>query len=634
MIIAGLFGILHNVYAEETNPVDEEVFISLTREVQLKEDLPTNVTTINNEEIQKTGARNVGEILDFSTDINVGKYGTLGSINSIILRGALDKQVLLLIDGRPVNDITLGGYDYSKLSVENIERIEIIRGAASSIYGANALAGVINVITKEICFEKPIADVNVSYGEYGEQIYRLNVAKKIGNLETNFSGSKILSQGFRKNSAYGNDNLDIYAGLRSDNAGMFKLKSGITRYELGLPGKNNTPLEDWNNNIETTAAYPLTKKTGNESYLTLSHEKDLTDKIKLTSRLYGSLDSGRYMSPENWSNDLTEKITTGLEIQGNMPYGLTIGGELRQDTAKRTNEFDTPVIIDFDKKVDWTSIYLQENYSPRDNLNTIIGLRYDQHSYFGGELNPQLTVVWKPQEDWKLSSNIGKSYRAPSFEDLFSPYSSWTAIPGFCEAGDSQGNPDVKPEMSLSYDIGFEKNWKDNISSQLTIFRQDIDNLIEWNNISDIETWEEWRPSNVLDAYNQGIELELKHSINENLFYSFNCTYLESKGKAKTENNYTTLMYRPSNSANLILSYMTPWKTRVILTGKYVGEQYDDSDNFISPYSLLNTRFEQTFFNYTKIFISVDNVTDTRYFTRAGYPLPGRVIRGGVNVTF
>lgn len=615
-------------YLEE----EKTYFITLTRKAEPKKDLPTNVAVITKEQIAKSGARNIGEILDFSTNINVGKYGTLGSMSSVILRGALDKQVLLLINGRPANDITLGGYNYSELSVENIERVEVIRGAASSIYGPNALAGVINVITKEICFEKPIVDINTSWGEFGEQVYRLNIAKKFANLETNVSGSKILSQGFRENSVYDNNNLDIYLGFLSDIAGMFKVKGRMTQYELGAPGKNNTPLEQWNNNIEKKAAYPQTKQTGNKNYLTLSHEKDITDKIKLSSRLYGSLDSSRHTSPECYTDDSTNKMTYGLEIYGNMPYGLVIGGELREDTAKRINELTQTV--SFDKKVNWTCLYMQKEYSAFSNLNTIVGLRYDQHSFFGGQTCPQLTVVWKLLENWKLSSNIGKSYRAPNFEDLFSPYSSWTAIPEYdVKAGDSQGNPDVKPENSLSYDIGIEKKWNENISSQLTLFRQDIDNLIEWDNISSDPDWETWRPSNVSQAYNQGVEFELRHLINENLFYSFNYTYLESKGKKKTEQNYKTLMYRPVNSANFIISYITPWKTNISLIGKYVGEQYDELDKFISPYSLLNMRFEQTVFNYNKIFISIDNIADTRYFTRAGYPLPGRTFSGGLSIS-
>ena len=633
LVITGLCFITNGAYPSENPGSDKESFITLylTGKVQSDETLPTNVTTVSEKEIKKVNARNIAETLDYSNNLNIGKYGSLGSMSSLILRGALSKQVLLLVDGRPVNDTTLGGFNYSELSVENIDRVEIIRGAASSIYGANALAGVINVITKETCFEKPIVIVNTSFGELGERTLGLNISKKYGNVESNISGSKILADGFRENTSYNNNNLDVYIGFNSETAGKFKLKSGIAQYDLGVAGKNITPIEQWDNNKEKMAYDPLAKQKSNKNYLNLSYEKDLTEKVTLFSRLYGSMELGRYTSPISFIDDSTGKETVGLDMRCSIPYGLTAGCELRKDSAKRINELFQAT--SFDEKIDWTSLYFQEEYSPVSSLNTILGLRYDKHSLFGGETSPQLTVVWEPVLSWKLSSNIGKSYRTPSFEDLFSPYSSWPAW-GIFPGGDTQGNLDVKPETSLSYDMGIERQWKDLITSKVTIFRQDIDNLIEWSNISNDPMYERWRPSNVSQAYNQGIEFELKHSINNDLSYDLNYAYLESKGKRKMEQDCKTLMYRPMNTINCILTYMLPWESNIAFTGKYVGEQYDELNNVIPAYSLFNIRLNKLFFNYTKIFIAIDDVADTRYSTRTGYPLPGRLVRGGISITF
>ncbi|HCJ67333.1 MAG TPA: hypothetical protein DHV62_08450 [Elusimicrobia bacterium] len=616
---------------EEIRYLEEEkaYFITLTRKAEPKKDLPTNVSVITAEEIKNLGARNFAEAINYLNSVNVGKYGTLGAMSSVILRGALDKQVLVLIDGRSANDITLGGYNYSEISIENIDRIEIIRGAASSIYGANALAGVVNVITKRPSLEQPMSKINTSWGSYGEQIYNFNFGTKRKNVETLFTASKNLAQGFRENSNCNNTNFTAMLGLETTNLGKITFRSGLSNFKLGVPGKNNTPTEQWNNNKEKKAYDPLAEQTTNKVYLLLEYERKLGSRLQLSSRIYGNIDKGNYKSPKSLIDDSTDKKTIGLETQFDLPNNLILGIELREDGAERTNEIAKTT--DFDKKINLTSIYAQNKFVNLDQLNALIGVRYDYHSLFGGETNPQLSVVWHPLPNWKLSTNIGRGYRAPTFEDLFSPYSSWPAWPPF-PGGDTQGNPEVKPETSWSYDLGIEKNWNSKISSQFILFRQKIENLIEWSNISTDPDWEKWRPSNVAQAYNQGVEMTFVHQIKENLSYDFNYTYLESRGKKITEQDYKILMYRPEHTVNCKISYLTPWKTNFILSGKYVGKQFDDMNNKISDYNLLNFRLEQKLNTNIKIFVYMENITDTRYFTRAGYPLPGRTFSGGISI--
>jgi outer membrane cobalamin receptor len=335
--------------------------------------------------------------------------------------------------------------------------VEIIRGAASSIYGANALAGVINVITKEPAIEKPLVNVNCTLGSFNDRTLGVNAAKNYGNFETNISASKLMTDGFRENSAYDNNNLNMYAGFNNTALGKLKIKGGMSQYDMGSPGRNSTPVSLWDNVKEKAAYDPNARQKNNNQYLTLSSDRKLTDNFGLDSSLYASMGSGRYTSPVSYIDDITNKQTIGLDMRCNASFGLTAGFELRNDAAKRTNEIAG--IVSFDKQIDWTSLYLQEEFSPVKAVNTLFGLRYDKHSMFGGELSPQLTVVWKQSNDWKFSSNAGKSFRAPTFEDLFSPFSSWPAFGPF-PGGDTQGNLDLKPETSLSYDVGAEKNGK------------------------------------------------------------------------------------------------------------------------------------------------------------------------------
>jgi outer membrane cobalamin receptor len=610
---------------------DDGVFLTLTRKPEPRINLPTNLTVVTNKDMDNKNAKTLDEALDFTNSVNIGKIGTLGAETTMILRGALDKQTLVLVDGRPVNDISTGKYNFSELNTQNIERIEIIRGAASSVYGANALAGVVNIITKDTCPEKLISDINMSFGGFGEKIYGITAAKKTGNFETNVSLNKMLSDGFRQNSSYDNNDFDFYLGLNSGNSGNFKLRGGYTTSNLGSPGQNYTPIAQWNNDVEKMAQDPDANQKTNKNYVSLFHETDLMKDVKLNSGFYVNSESNRYASPVAFTDTKTDKLTTGLNVKCGLPYGLTAGLELKQDKAISTDELFNNV--NYDQKVDWSSLYFQEEYSVSKKLNTIIGLRYDNNSYFGGQTSPQFTIVWRPEQNWKLSSNIGKSYRAPTFEDLFVPYMSWPASM-WGPAGDSQGNTNLKPETSLSYDIGVERKWQYNIVTQVTLFQQDVDNLIQWANVSANPLFQQWRPSNVSQSYNKGCELQFKQWLNDKLSYTVDYTYLESKGKNSTGQDYQNLMYRPVNMFNCIISYKMPWKSSVALTGKYVGEQYDESNNLVSSYNLFNVRVEKTFFDYSKVYFSINNVNDMRYFTRAGFPLSGRTVSAGFNLSF
>ena len=205
ILLAGM-GML---YTQETT-----VLIGLRKEVPV-EKTATNITVISEEEIKNSDAKNVGEVLENKTGIvEVSKYGTLGSLSELRIRsgGSSSKQVLLMIDGRPVNDISGGSSNLSEIPTENIEKIEVLRGPSSALYGANALGGVVNIITKKATTQKPKTEIGLNYGSFNTQNYNFNFSAMPGKANIFLAGSKNLTDGFRDNSDYDSTNLSAKIG--------------------------------------------------------------------------------------------------------------------------------------------------------------------------------------------------------------------------------------------------------------------------------------------------------------------------------------------------------------------------------------------------------------------------------------
>ncbi|MBU2567396.1 MAG: TonB-dependent receptor plug domain-containing protein, partial [Elusimicrobia bacterium] len=151
-----------NVRGEE-----KDAFITLTRKPQPMAELPANMSVITSKEIEKSGARNVSEAIENLTSINIAEYGTLGSQTSVRIRNSTSEQVLVLMNGQPINGVSFGSPNLTFLPADSIERIEVVRGASSVLYGANAVSGVINIITKKPQLLFPSIGVSVNYGTFG-----------------------------------------------------------------------------------------------------------------------------------------------------------------------------------------------------------------------------------------------------------------------------------------------------------------------------------------------------------------------------------------------------------------------------------------------------------------------------------
>ncbi|MBN1384254.1 MAG: TonB-dependent receptor [Elusimicrobia bacterium] len=597
--------------AEET-----AVFIGLRKEVPIEKN-PVNISVINEIDIVEKNAKTAGEAMEETPGITeISKRGTVGSESTMRIRSGGDssKQVLVMVDGRPVNDTALGFANLASIPTENIERIEILKGPASALYGANALGGAVNIITKKAVEEKPKTEVGISATNFSTTLYNMNFSAKPGKANIFLSGDKSKSTGFRKNSNYNDLNLFFKVGYDFEKSGKLNLSNGLGRSELSMAGRNYTPIDEFDNDLEREATTPLAYQKDRNYYIQLEHSLKIQE-TELKTNLYRDYGYRHYKDPGSASDTISKPQNSGLGIQAETAYDIILGFEGRIEKFRRSDL----TIESINEKRYNHAVFIQKMFK-LDKLSLTPGVRYDNNSEYENSINPRLSIVYLLNDNTKLSANVGTAFRAPTFEDLYSPFdaSMWT-----------QGNPDVESEKSIGTDLGVECKIKKVLASRLIFFYNRTKDFIEWAPTSPSGLW---MPNNVSKTFSRGIEVEIENPLLEKVSQSLSYTFLESKGKAEGE-TYKTLQYTPKHRINYTLNYSAPakikTKTEITYTHKQTWEDWKTHE--LPGYTLFNLKISRPICQ-SEVFFAVKNIFNKRYVSRENYPLPGRTYWTGINM--
>ena len=601
------------------------VYIGLKKEIPIEKSA-TNVGVVSEDEIRDSNVKSVGEVLRNKTGItDVSKRGSIGAESNMRIRGGGDssKQVLIMMDGRPLNDTSLGLVDLSQISTENIEKIEVLRGPASALYGANALGGVVNLVTRKSATAIPKTEVGARIENYNTRIYDFTFSAMPGKANVFITGNRSFSDGFMENSDYELTNVTSKIGYDFNKYGEFFLSNGFLDSELGVPGTNNVPLSEYNNSLERVASTPFAEQSENAYYTQLGHKISVKD-LPFESNLYWDYKKKRYEDTDSFTDTTSRPQNIGFNSQVGV-HNAIVGIDFRNEGFKRSDNKEETI----NKNRSNSAVFVQRTFEMQ-KLSLTPGVRYDYNSSYKGTTNPRILAVYNLSKILKLSSNIGTAFRAPTFEDLYSPLISWPETM-WGNAGDTKGNTDLKPEKSVGADIGTELRLSDVFTSKITFFYNDIKDLIEWQNISNLSTLDTWRPVNVGKAFSRGIEFEIENEITKDLKHNFNYNYLESMGREN--GTYKTLQYTPRHRINYYASYFAPLKIKTRLRVEYTHKQ--EWVNFVKyelpGYTLVNFGIRRSVLQ-SELFFSIDNIFDKRYVSRRNYPLPGRTFYGGINL--
>ncbi|WP_038056593.1 TonB-dependent receptor plug domain-containing protein [Thermodesulfobacterium hydrogeniphilum] len=610
LMILNLF--INNVSAKESTKTDNktsteipEVVVTASKIKEPISETTSNVIVITEKDIKKRNMQFVTDVLRTISEINLTQYGGPGKSASVFLRGGNSDQVLVMIDGVKVNDPTSGGFNFGTLSVDDIEKIEIIEGPQSTLYGSEAMAGVINIITKK-GKGKPKIEASFETGSFGT--YKPSLTLSGGNKVWDYRVTTFY---------YHTDGISAYR-YDSERDGY---KNAFISGKFGFRPNKNIDIELIGRYGYERNEYDFGNIPDDPDYLSKQNHYIISGNVKFTMSKYWHQKialSKVERIERNYDPNLTSKYNKRLyiidwqhDLYFSNFYTLVAGIEYRKEEGKNQGNYD--------KRIENKAFYLNNKVKLlQDSLILNAGLRYDDHQTFGSKTTYRIGFLYNFNPwDLKIKGNYGTGFRAPSLDDLFWPDTGW-----------AKGNPNLKPEESWGWNIGIEKNFLNHrLTVSLTQFYEKYKNLIQW---TEVAPWV-WQPENVGCAIAQGLEVHLHFALSQNLNISTGYTYLDTKDKS----NDTYLIYRPNSKLKISAEY-TFKKLSFIADYIYVGTRYADKYNTqkLSGYSVVNLSSTYKMNKNLSFFVRVANLFNKHYEERRNYNTLDSSIYSGIKITF
>ena len=587
----------------------EKIVVTASRIEQIYKHSTQNISIITRQDLESTAIDEITEVLDLLPSVDILEYGSSGSTRSVHTRGASSTQVLTLIDGRPVNTPRDGVTDFNQIPLSNIERIEVLRGPASSIYGANAVGGVINIITKS-GKEKMQTEVQNEFGSFSTKHTYLTHGHKIKDFDYMLSYDYLASHGHRDNADYLSNNVNTKFGYQFNKNNRIAISSGYYNSEVGSPGLIS--YQDLNDRQE------IFKK-----YADITYSGKLIEGQDILLKFYHNFDRLEFTETfDPIDKDTHQTKVYGLDGQISQIFfdifRTAIGASFQENRLNSSNSGKHTYNL--------KGAYFESETDIFNQGTLKFGARWDNYSNFGDRISPSISCNFWLLNAIKFHALAAKSFRAPTFNDLHWPREEyfWEGI----SVGGVEGNPNLGPENAVSYEAGFSSYLFNKFKTDITFFKTTFEDMIDWT--VDDSWW--WKPQNLGSASMKGVELETEFVLKKHLKANLNYTYLE----AKDENTKKWLIYRPRHLYKLRLVYSPTSKLEMSLNAIYKTKRFTNADNtdHLKHYAILNLNSSYKINGSIQLFFEVKNIFDRNYQEERDYPMPGRAFYGGIKVNF
>ena len=595
-----------------------EIIVTATKRKQYQAEIGSSVTVITSDNLKKEGKTFVLDALRDAPGISVMQSGSFGGTVSLYLRGSKTGYTLVMIDGVEVNDpMSIDrSFDFAHLLTDDIQKIEVVRGPQSTLYGSDAIGGVINIITKK-GEGKPKWQVLFEGGSYNTFKEVLSYGGSNEKFNYYFSLIRLDSDGISKakdgpeDDAYRNTTFSSRLGYKIlENADLdliFHYVDAKTDLDDGAYLEDPNHVAWWKN---------LVGKISFTQYVNSFWDYNLSFSYSRTKRMYR--DNPDDIDTGIWDGDNTHNWYIGdnrkFEWQNNIypieQNTITLGFEYEKERgfSDGRNSGDR-----FDRRsVDNEGYYLQDQINLQDKLFVTLGIRIDDHELFGTETTYKVSTAYLiPKTGTRLKANWGTGFKAPSLYQLYSSY---------C------GNPNLKPDKSNSYDFGFEQSLLNNkISFGLTYFHNNFKNMVDFDMVT-------FKYKNIGRVKTKGIETELAFNPWEDLKITINYTYLDTENKETGKE----LGRRPKNQINFDINYRFLDKGNFNISATYVGSRWDDNANTkkLKRYAKVDLTITYDLKKNFQIFAKAENLFDKDYMQIWGYEMPGASFYVGMKVIF
>ena len=647
----------------------EEVIVTATRTERQLSSLPLPVTLVGKKQIIKSGTVRLNEILNEQTGIIT--VADESGFQGVQIQGIASDYILILIDGVPLVGRSAGNFDLSRLTVSNIKQIEVVKGPSSSLYGSEALGGVINIITEKPKTEDLNGNASYRIGSFMQQDINLDLKQGFKKFRYGFFANRFSSNGYDLNEETEGQTVNPFTNYTLNGRVYYDFNDKLSLFTSGrfydqnqdagftldsIQYEGDTKEREWNAHARLDHKWTPNLTMAYELYYTNYVATELLADPISTDVLSDSDFNQQLFRPEvrgSYSFSTADDNNTGFK-NGTLTAGLG----LQVDELDRTY---------FDETVNFTSeyVYAQYDFNPIEKLNVIAGARFDNHSEYNNQFSPKLALRYQLNENLAIKGSVGYGFKAPDFRQLYFDFTNsavgYTVL-GYNVALDKLQELETqdqilsvlvteedlsKPleaESSIGYNLGFNlKHGRGN--TEVNFFRNDFKNLIDTRIIARKTNGQNvFSYMNFDEIYTTGFEINSAYKLTNDLNISagYQLLYAFDKQKkqdvadnrvfvrdatngqsvALSQSDYFGLVNRSRHNANFKVYYDIPSAStnvnmRVLYRSKYA--QYDTNGNglidsydssFIDGFVTVNAAVSKTFYQDFTLQVGANNLLD------------------------
>ena len=630
--------------AQDSTKLLDEVVITATK-FPLKTSATGKVlNVITQEELQKAGGRDITQLITEKTGVYINGFNSnIGKDKSVYVRGANPAFTLITIDGIPVYDASgIGGnFDLRNMAIDNVERIEILKGSQSTLYGSDAIAGVINIITKKGGTKALGVNGLASYGSNNTFRGNMGVNGTKDKIDYSVNYSNTTTKGINETisvngdrDGYTQNSLQANIGFKATNKVYLQPFFRYTQVNGDIDQGAFTDEQDYTYKQKSTQLGIKTAVDLKKGKLNILYSHNIIDRVFIDDSIksrngFDAYSKGAYKGKEHY-------IETFAGIDLNKTVKLTVGGDFRASNSDQLyssigffGPFKTALGKD-SLKQNQVGLYAAANIATQKGFNIEFGNRLNIHSEYGSNYVFNINPSYLINNKVKLFTNLSSGYRVPSLYQLYSEY----------------GNKQLKPEASLNTELGVQYFSKNNsFNARAVYFKRTIKDVIFFYFNS---TTFQAQYINQDKQKDNGLELEAAYTGVKNLslkgFFNFVDGNISTKTGAGKDTTFFNLLRRPKTSFGLNIGYQVTKQlyvsTNIAAFGKR-EDAYFDNTTFttkyvtLQNYALLNL-YTQYSFNKNKVtvFVDVRNILDSDYIEVSGYNALGTTFFGGVSFNF
>jgi len=614
----------------------DEIIVTANKQEQKQSTTGKVISVIDKNQLEKNAGKSLAQVLNETVGVTInGAYNNLGTNQTVYMRGAASGRTLILLDGIPVNDPSTinNEFDLNFISLNNVERIEVCKGAQSTIYGSDAIAGVINIITQKQNITKPLnVKADIIAGRFNTYKNNIQVYGNTNRLTYTLRNSYIKSTGY--STAY--DSLksntfdkDGYTGNTVSANLLYKINQSLSVKTFGTNTHYQSDVDD---GIFRDDRYQIIKNKLIQTGVGIQYK---SSKINVTGNYQFSETKRNYerdsldqLVSNYYLRDQYFATTHFLELYANIHlsplFSLLQGLDYRKINMNN-HYFSVSGYGDYssnfsDTVTTLTSVYTSLMFNTNKSFATDLGFRYNKHSKFGNHFTFSFNPSYALTTNTRIFGSIASSFKAPSLYQLFDQYS---------------GTINLKPEKSTTVELGIS-NKTTAIYNRLVWFYRTIQDGIDYDYIG----------SKYFNFYKQrvlGIEYENKIRLSNHIDFQTNMTFLSIKDSTQSRYSFADTAYhyglkRPNLNINASIEYHTK-KLQVSAGIKYVGRRYDiggyQSVDILMPgYLIMNSYAAYLLNDKVKLFVDIQNLTNKQFFDLRGFNSIPFMLNGGISFHF